>query len=48
METEFKAFRQKFHRQLLDSVLTVDADGIPSIADKGQKFSKLISTLLPL
>jgi hypothetical protein len=30
----------------MDSVLTVDTDGVPSIADKGQKFSKLVSTLL--
>jgi hypothetical protein len=30
----------------MESVLTVDADGIPSIADRGQKFSKLVSTLL--
>lgn len=46
METHFKSYRQRFHQSLLESVLTVDAEGIPSIADKGQKFSKLVSTLL--
>jgi hypothetical protein len=46
MEPLFEAYRKKFHQQLLDSVLTVDAQGIPSIADKGQKFSKLVSSLL--
>lgn len=46
METLFESYRKRFHQQLLDSVLTVDAEGIPSIADKGQKFSKLVSTLL--
>ena len=46
MEAFFASCRKRFHQQLLDTVLTVDADGIPSIADKGQKFSKLVSTLL--
>lgn len=46
MDTLFEQHRKRFHQQLLDSVLTIDGDGIPSIADKGQKFSKLVSTLL--
>lgn len=46
MDTYFQKYRDHFHEQLLQTVLTVDADGIPSIADKGQKFSKLVSTLL--
>ncbi len=46
MDSVFTSLRKLFHQQLLDSVLTLDAEGIPSIADKGQKFSKLVSTLL--
>jgi hypothetical protein len=46
MDPLFTSQRKLFHQQLMDSVLTVDTDGIPSIADKGQKFSKLVSTLL--
>jgi len=46
MDPIFTSQRKLFHQQLMESVLTVDADGIPSIADKGQKFSKLVSTLL--
>jgi hypothetical protein len=46
MDTIFESNRKRFHQQLLDSVLTIDPEGIPSIADRGQKFSKLVSTLL--
>jgi hypothetical protein len=46
MNTLFEKYRKKFHAQLLTSVLTVDGDGIPSIADRGQKFSKLVSARL--
>ena len=41
MDPLFTSQRKLFHQQLMESVLTVDADGIPSIADRGQKFSKL-------
>lgn len=46
MEPFFTLQRKEFHQQLMESVLTVDAEGIPSIADKGQKFSKTVSALL--
>lgn len=46
MASLFESHRKHFHQQLLESVLTVDSEGVPSIADKGQKFSKLVSTKL--
>lgn len=46
MQPLFHSYRKRFHQQLLESVLTIDASSIPSIADKGQKFSKQVSTLL--
>jgi len=46
MHTLFDTNRKRFHQHLLESVLTVDSEGVPSIADKGQKFSKLVSILL--
>lgn len=42
----FALARKKFHMRLLSSALTIDREGIPSIADKGQKFSREVSTLL--
>ena len=39
MESLLNQERKIFHRALLDSCLTIDAKGIPSIADKHQKTS---------
>lgn len=46
MTTKLAALRRLFHQTLLDSVLTIDSSGVPSIADKGQKFSKEVAVLL--
>lgn len=46
MTPYFEINRKQLHQQLLKTVLTVDAEGIPSIADKRQEFSKLVSTLM--
>jgi len=46
MESHFRKYRRKFHQLLLDSVLTIDSNGVPSIADKGQKFSKDVASRL--
>lgn len=46
MQSIFNQCRRQFHSQLLATALTVDAGGIPSIADKGQKFSKEVATAL--
>lgn len=46
METQRKTQRKQFHEQLLKTVLSVDDEGIPSFADKGQKFSKMVSRRL--
>jgi hypothetical protein len=39
MDSLLSQFRKRFHQKLLDTNLTVDKSGIPSIADKGQKSS---------
>ncbi len=35
--------RRRLHANLVDTILTTDADGVPSIADKAQKSSRQIS-----
>lgn len=43
MNAIFRSSRQAFHAGLVDTILTTDAKGIPSIADKSQKSSCEIS-----
>lgn len=40
------AARREFHATLLDTILTVDANGVPSNADKGSAVSKAIAVAL--
>ena len=43
MQTRFEDFRQRFHAGLIESVLTFDPDGVPSIADKANRSSIAIA-----
>lgn len=44
MNSAFSTARRVFHASLVESILTTDADGVPSIADKSQRASRDIST----
>ena len=43
MSSAIKIARKNFHTALLQSVLTIDKNGIPSNADKDQKSSVLFA-----
>lgn len=46
MKAKLSVHRDSFHKRLLNGALSVDSNGIPSIADKGQKFSCEVASLL--
>ena len=43
MKALISAARSAFHKRLLDTILTIDAKGIPSNADKGNRLSVLLA-----